>query len=381
MIEIKNEQNLVKTSYSKDDVLILLKDLSNEMEELSTEQREQAIQKGRHYSEMLPKENKPSVEYEELYQKALTDKKKDIADGIARVAEMMYSNTSDGDKPVIISLARAGIPIGILIKRYLKYRYNINCSHYAISIIRDKGIDVNAMNFIYGSEVNINKNSVRDFFFVDGWTGKGVIKKQLEEAVELLKNTDNKWNELRSDLYVLADPANVTEYCGTRKDYLLPSACLNSTVSGLTSRTILNNLVDTYNGDFHGSVYFSKFEDIDQSNEFIDRVSAEFMNISSVSATPIKIDEDWNGMSIVDDLCNLFNIADYKKVKPGIGETTRVLLRRIPWKVFINKDISDNDPDIQHILMLCEDKHISTMRWDLGNYKVCGVIKDLSADA
>lgn len=385
MLEVTRVQNLVKTSYSEEDVVVLLKDLSLDMKEMSTEEREKAIQSGVHYSEMLPQEKAPSEEYEALYTQAVEEKKHEIAEGIAKVSEIMWANTlACGGAPVIISLARAGIPVGILMKRYIKRVYGVECPHYAVSIIRDRGIDENAMEFIYNTEVGINKNTVENFFFVDGWTGKGAIKTQLEEAVAELKKADaDKWEALSDNLYVLADPANITPYCGTHVDYLLPSACLNSTVSGLTSRTILNKFVDVEAGDFHGATYFKKFEDIDKSNEFIDKVSECFHNLSmdETRGELNSLEEGWNGMSIVTDICNLMQVEDYKKVKPGIGETTRVLLRRIPWKVLINKDISEDDPDIQHILVLCREKKIPTMRWDLGNYKVCGIIKELSADA
>lgn len=376
---------LVTTSYSKDDVVVLLKDLSNCMKELPTEEREKLIQSGVHYSEMLPEEKAPSAEYEALYEKALADKKHEIALDIQRVAELMQNRAIRNKEgyPVIISLARAGIPVGILIKRYIKQVYDIDCAHYAISIIRDKGIDENAMEYIYNKEVVDNGVDVRNFFFVDGWTGKGAIKNQLTEAVASLKAKDSKWDDLSDDLWVLADPANITPYCGTHEDYLLPSACLNSTVSGLTSRTILNSFINVEVGDFHGAVYFKKFESIDKSNEFIDTISKEFENMQAhdVFKDGLPLEEGWDGMSITLDICKLFSIPDYKKVKPGIGETTRVLLRRVPWKVLINKDISGDDPDIQHILLLCKEKNIPTMRWDLGHYKVCGIIKELSADA
>lgn len=357
--------SMVKTSYKKEDVIVLLKDLTGTMEELSTENREKAIQSGVHYSEMLPQEHIPTKEYEALYEKALNDKKTEIAKDIAVVSEIMMTHTKG--KPVIISLARAGIPVGILMKRYLNDK-GIECSHYAISIIRDKGIDVNAMNYIYEAE----NGKVENFFFVDGWTGKGAIQNQLIEAVIELKK-DSKWKDLRDDLYVLADPANITPYRGTQEDFLLPSACLNSTVSGLTSRTILNNQI--HESDFHGAVYFEKFESVDKSNEFLDTVEAEFAKMDDVIPKEEKL-HGKSGMEIVNDICKNFHIVDYKKVKPGIGETTRVLLRRIPWKVLINTD--ETDSDIQHILELCKEKHIPTEKYPMGNYKVCGIIKELS---
>lgn len=375
------QNNLVKTSYSKDDVIVLLKDLSTVMNEMSTDERERAIQSGVHYSEMLPEEKAPSEEYEQLYELALSKKRYEIALSIARVAEIMWSKRELNQAPIIVSLARAGIPVGILMKRYIKQKYKVDCPHYAISIIRDKGIDINAMEYIYNQHIKGAQNCVENIFFVDGWTGKGAIKTQLEEAVSKMQIEYPKWHHLSSNLYVLADPANITPYCGTHEDYLLPSACLNSTVSGLTSRTILNSYIDIEAGDFHGATYFEKFKDIDKSNEFIDAVSSEFINLDAVDCTLNTLEKGWTGMDIVMDICNLMGIEDYKKVKPGIGETTRVLLRRVPWKVLINKDISDKDPDIQHILVLCREKNIPLMRWDLGHYKVCGIIKELSADA
>ena len=42
-------------------------------------------------------------------------------------------------------------------------------------------------------------------------------------------------------LAVLADPGVCAPILGTRDDFLIPSACLNSTVSGLVSRTVLRD--------------------------------------------------------------------------------------------------------------------------------------------
>ena len=53
----------MKTSYKKQDVIVLLKDVTSKMTPLSTEEREKRIQQGIHYSEMLPLEYSPSKEY------------------------------------------------------------------------------------------------------------------------------------------------------------------------------------------------------------------------------------------------------------------------------------------------------------------------------
>ena len=56
-------------------------------------------------------------------------------------------------------------------------------------------------------------------------------------------------------------PANITELCGTHEDILIASSCLNSTVSGLISRTFLRNDIIGIN-DFHGAVYYEELENL-----------------------------------------------------------------------------------------------------------------------
>ena len=56
----------------------------------------------------------------------------------------------------------------------------------------------------------------------------------------------------------------------------------------------------------------------------------------------------------IDEVINIgknFGIDDINLIKPGIGETTRVLLRRIPWKVLIDERYKGN-PQLEHIVRL-----------------------------
>ena len=167
--------NLVKTSYSKDDVVILLKDIGGEIKEIDTADREKLIQQGVHYSEMLPVEHKPSDEYMQIYYKALHDMSDRVALNIAVLSERLISKHRG--EFVIISLARAGIPVGILVKRYVKMVYGIDLPHYGISIIRGKGFDENALKYIHDKHGKLI--GAEHFQFLDGWTGKGAITKQL----------------------------------------------------------------------------------------------------------------------------------------------------------------------------------------------------------
>ena len=89
------------------------------------------------------------------------------------------------DNPIIISLARAGTPIGVLLKRTLKKYFNNNIEHFSISIIIDKGIDKNAISFIK------NKYPNKNFIFIDGWTAKGTITKELRKSIKEYNEENN----------------------------------------------------------------------------------------------------------------------------------------------------------------------------------------------
>lgn len=380
--------NLVKTSYSKDDVVILLKDIGGEIKEIDTADREKLIQQGVHYSEMLPVEHKPSDEYMQIYYKALHDMSDRVALNIAVLSERLISKHRG--EFVIISLARAGIPVGILVKRYVKMVYGLDLPHYGISIIRGKGFDENALKYIH------NKHGraigAEHFQFLDGWTGKGAITKQLNEAVENIKRKYTQFNYLSSDLAVLADPANICNICGTHEDYLVPNACLNGTVSGLISRTVLrDDLINVAAGDFHGAVYFEQLENVDKSIEFIDTITEHIKHIAtnkSRAELNYAIEESKKifgetGIDVVTRLANEYGINDINLIKPGVGETTRVLLRRMPWKVLVDTSHSNGEisEDIEHIIRLCNEKGVPIDEHKLGNYQVCGIIKNVSADA
>ena len=83
------------------------------------------------------------------------------------------------------------------------------------------------------------------------------------------------------------------------------------------------------------------------------------------------------GMEEVQGIAREFGISDINLVKPGIGETTRVLLRRVPWKVLIRQDCKD-DKSLAHIFRLAEEKNVPVAYYPLEHYKSCGLIQKLS---
>ena len=104
----------MESSFLKDDVILLLKDITGLVNPLPTAEREKRIQGGTHYSEMLPLEYKPTADYIRIYEKALEVFGQTTADAVARVSDKIAK--SKGRDVVIVSLARAGTPLGILLE-------------------------------------------------------------------------------------------------------------------------------------------------------------------------------------------------------------------------------------------------------------------------
>lgn len=343
-------------TYKPQDVTILLKDITGLVEPLPTAAREVQIQSGRHYSEMLPLEYEPSEKYLQTYFDALNRYAKITAAAVKSVAEKIFADK--GHEIVLVSLARAGTPIGILIKRYLERKFACNVAHYTISIIRGRGIDENAVKFI------LSRHKPAEIQFVDGWTGKGAIQRELSAA---MKN----FPDVSAGLAVLSDPAGVAEKCGTHDDFLIASSCLNSTVSGLLSRTFLRRDIIGAN-DFHGAAFYRELADKDLTYQFIDAIEAHFDDCPPMKTSTVEHD---SGLAEVKKIAAAFKIDDINLIKPSIGEATRVLLRRVPWKILVH-DLHD-EAHLGHLYQLAREKNVPLEVFPLTNYKACGLIRKL----
>lgn len=353
----------MRSSYKEEDVTLLLKDITGLVKPQPTEERERLIQSGRHYSEMLPIEYVPTQKYMEVYKEALEKYARPTALAVGRLADKIIQIR--GQNTVLVSLARAGIPIGILVKHFINLKYQMDVPHYSISIIKGRGIDDNAMKYL------LERYHPQQLLFLDGWIGKGAILKELQKDIEAYEGVS-------SDIAVIADPAYVTGLCGTHDDILIPSSCLNCTVSGLISRTFLREDIIGPD-DFHGAVYYGELADSDLSYEFIDAIERCFETDDTLAdnCNPHQNPVNGYGIDEVRALAGVFDVDDINLIKPGIGETTRVLLRRVPWKVLIDEKYKNN-PELSHIVRLAEEKNVPIEYYPLAHYKCCGIIKKLA---
>lgn len=336
------------SSYPADEVAWLLKDLSDVPLEAPVEEREEAVQNaGAHYAESLPIEYQPSAEYQELYRVALAESARRVAHAVGVVTETVLAERGRG--AVLASLARAGTPVGVLMRRWAAAVHGLELPHYAVSIVRGRGIDQVALRYLAA------RHRAEDVVFVDGWTGKGAITRELTAA---LAGTG-----FSPELAVLADPGRSVRTYGTREDYLIPSACLNSTVSGLISRTVLR--ADLIGPDeFHGAKFYRELAGADVSVGFLDAVAAHFAEVREaaqadaaalLAAPEAERAPDWSGWAAVERISEEYGIGSVNLVKPGVGETTRVMLRRVPWRVLVRPGA---EAELKHVLLLAEQRGV-----------------------
>jgi Tellurite-like stress resistance cysteine protease StiP/PELOTA RNA binding domain len=326
-------------SYAPDEVGWLLTDLSGVALEAPTEEREEAVQSGgAHYAESLPHEYQPDPAYLRLYHDALAASAARLAQAVGVVAELVLAER--GTDVVLVSLARAGTPVGVLLRRWAAARHAVALPHYAVSIVRGRGIDALALRHL------AEHHDPAKVVFVDGWTGKGAINRELAAALE--------GTPFDPELAVLADPGRCTRTFGTREDWLIASACLNSTVSGLVSRTVLNDRL-IRPGMFHGAKFYTDLAPADVSVAFLEAVSAWFPQVTD-TRPPADREPDHAGLACVERITAEYGIGDVNLVKPGVGETTRVLLRRVPWKVLVR----DGAPaaDLAHVRLLAAQRGV-----------------------
>ncbi|MEZ0490823.1 cysteine protease StiP family protein [Kineococcus sp. TBRC 1896] len=353
-------------SYRPDEVSWLLTDLSGADLEAPAEEREEAVQSGgAHYAESLPVEYQPSQEYQRLFLDALARGARRVALGVAVVAEVLRAER--GPDLMLASLARAGTPVGILLRRWAA-RQGLHWPHVAVSIVRGRGIDELALRWAAG------QHDPAQIVFVDGWTGKGAIVRELSAALAAL---DAGFSD---DLAVLADPGRCVRTFGTREDYLVPSACLNSTVSGLVSRTVLNDrLIGP--GQFHGAKFYAELAPADLSQRFLDEVTACFDDVAPEVPGAVAAvrsgdrQASFTGWAEVERVSEHYGIGDVNLVKPGVGETTRVLLRRVPWRVLVRPEAELAHPDdLAHVRLLADQRGVVVEEVPGLSYSAIGLI-------
>lgn len=95
-------------------------------------------------------------------------------------------------------------------------------------------------------------------------------------------------------------------------------------------------------------------------------VARDLKELQAADRTPT-----WEGWKAVERISEEYGIGDVNLVKPGVGETTRVLLRRVPWRVLARRGAY---ADLAHIRLLAEQRGVPVEEVDDLPYSCVGLI-------
>ena len=368
-------------SYLPTDVTLLLDIVSaDSVNDISPTQKEALIQSGqRHYSDMLTLEKPPSATHEALYNQALAAGKQRMANDVTSLAfslhQLFHAFVSASQPLILVSLVRAGLPIGVLLQKALSdasASYALASQHYGVSIIRDRGLDPVALQYI------LQQHPHSPIVFVDGWTGKGAIYGELQRSLAQINDKRQQAQLFHQGngvipLVTLADPAGVAWLSASNDDWLMPASLLNSTVSGLISRTLYREPSD----GMHQAVYYDKLQLWDRSGEFIQTIDALRQQIPLPTPLTGKLLPTFATQSVIDDLATRFAINNRNRIKPTIAEATRAILRRDPECVLVNEMADGQDTAL--LRHLCEEKNIQLIAdASIAPYQAVTIIKNRS---
>ena len=76
----------------------------------------------------------------------------------------------------------------------------------------------------------------------------------------------------------------------------------------------------------------------------------------------------------INTLMTSHHMHDVNRIKPGIGEATRVLLRRVPDLLILR---NQHDEAIQHLLILAEEKNVRVFIDPALPYQAAALIKEV----
>lgn len=308
-------QPWVQTSYDPADIRLLI--AAAAPPQVSLDEKEARIAAGESYGHFLTPEAAPSLLQTQTYSGALDRSGPVIASALTGLAAQLAAL---GPTITLVSLARAGFPVGIVLHRLLRRR-GLDSVHFGVCIVRGAGLDMRALRRV------LAERPASSVVFVDGWTGKGSILDTLRGSLA--------GQEVQPRLAALYDPAGVADLAGSFGDVLLPHAALNATVSGLVSRTFL-----TPRG--HAADHMGHLAAHDVSGAYLDALDALCRRAAPLPAPTHRPDKP---ADLALHVARLYGCTDAHRAKPGIGEATRVFLRRRPGALVLRA----STPDTAHL--------------------------------
>jgi hypothetical protein len=318
-------------SYAPDQVSFLLRRIALETTALA--ERERVIADGGHYSEMIGPEDRPGRLRMRLFRQCLESNAARFSRDLAALAEGLIASVP-APPLVLTSIARAGTPVGVLLRARILARTGWaahEVPHYSISVIRDRGVDAAAVRWI------AERHPADRIRFIDGWTGKGTIARELRATLS------EAGTDADPGLWVPLDVCGVAAFAASSEDYLIPTTLLGGTISGLVSRSVLPRH-DVGRECWHGCVELGHLRRYDLSRWLVERLTPSLVSEPAHPSWPVNrsggADRFRETEATLDRLSHESGITDRNRIKLGIGETVRVLLRRQPRNVLLRPSAS-----------------------------------------
>jgi hypothetical protein len=132
-------------------------------------------------------------------------------------------------------------------------------------------------------------------------------------------------------------------------------------------------------GDFHACLSLGDAAPHDLSRQFIADVEAagpwsgasRTWSLARVAATHAA------AQSTLSAIASDYGVTDINRIKPGIAEATRAILRRVPDRVILS-DLAD--PATAHIRHLAAEAGVPVEQRGLRNWRAITIIRDLGGE-
>jgi hypothetical protein len=191
----------------------------------------------------------------------------------------------------------------------------------------------------------LERHSPSSLRFVDGWTGKGTIADELRHSITVWPEAPP---DLDSGLWVPLDVCGAAVFAASSRDYLIPSSLLGGTLSGLISRSVLPHGEEGRDA-FHGCVPLNYLRRYDLSRWFIAKMNSLMAGIAHPDSAPNASEGNPRRVETsrcLEHMLARHDLSDRNRIKLGIGETVRVLLRRLPHVIWLGGRANATDSDV-----------------------------------
>lgn len=334
---------MIQSTYLPHQVTCLFSPYAGPLLDLET--KEAALRAGSYYGDMLSQEETPAEVYLDIFDRQSDRLAAALAPSVLRLADQINAARPGGGPIALLSIARAGTPIGVVLTEVLRQRHNRTVTHYSVSAIHKYGLDRFAMAHV------LARHAPSQIVFLDGWISQGRITRTIQESLKDQPSID-------STLFCLSDPSGIQNVTATRQDLLLPSAILNAAVSGLLSRTVQNN------AGFHACVFYADQQLVDRTQAFIEtllKAVNECPHPDTAMVVPCHIQRP-RAQAQLNAWCMEHHTTP-ENTKAGIGEVSRSLLRRSPRLVQVDRSA---EVEAEHLFYLAYQRKVPIEVVNLG---------------